>query len=438
MGPRSRYYVLAVLALIGLLNAADQSVLVVTLPAIQLDFRLTDTQVALVSSAFVVVYALAVLPSGYLSDRVSRRLIIGAGVAIWSLATLLTGLTRSFPQLLLARAGLGIGESSSLPAGVSILGDHFNKRERGRAAGVLMAALQVGAGIGVVVGGIIASRYGWRSAFYLAALPGLILAGLALTMREPLRGSAEPAGLPATSLRDAGWNGFTRLIRIPTFSASALANTFIWFAFTGVGGFAGIYLNRRFGLDAARIGAFAGPPLVFSGLVGNAAGGWLVDWRSRRSARAHLEVATVACWLAAAGWAWLFTASSLVVFEFAFLLTATACQVALPSLLAINQNVVLPSLRGSAVAIQQLATNLVGRAAGLIAIGVAADLLQDLRLAFLLIAPTALALAGICAVIGLRSLARDTTAMEEQWGRRLEPPAASATAVLSPEPRPVG
>ena len=412
---RYRYVVLAVLALIGLLNTMDQSILSVTSPAIQGEFRLSDGQIGFLSGAFVIVYGLAALPAGYWVDRLSRRRIAALGVALWSLFTLLTGFARSFPQIFVARTALGIGEATTLPAGVSLLGDYFAKRDRGRAAGVLQAALQVGLALGLIAGGLVAARLGWRAAFYLAAVPGLILALLALTLREPPRGAAEAHGPVVRDPREAGWQAFARLLRIRTFVAAVLANTFALFATTGVGGFIAIYVSRRFGLGLAQIGPLIGVPLLTGSVLGSTAGGWLVDWRGRRSARAHLEVAVLATALAALGLAAAFSAGTTAGFASAFFLATLAGNLGLPGLLALNQNLIAPSLRGSATAIQQLSSNVLGRALGLGLIGLVSDQLHDLRLALLLLAPSALIVAALFAVLGLSSIGRDVEAMERAW-----------------------
>ena len=411
----SRSAILAVLALIALLNTIDQAILGVSLPAIQAAFRLADSQVGLLSGAFVVVYGLAALPTGAWADRRSRRALIALGVALWSLCTLLTGLIQNFLQIFVARAVLGVGEATTLPAGVSLLGDLFTKRDRGRAAGVIQAALQLGLALGLIGGGIIAARLGWRAAFYLAAVPGLSLALAAGTLREPPRGAAEVRGATTSHPHEANRRAFAGLLRIRTLVAAVLANTFVLFASTGVGGFIAIYTTRRFGVDLAQVGALVGIPLLIGGLVGNTVGGWLVDWRGRRSARAHLEIAMVASALGAAGLVATFTAHAPATFAAAFLVATLAGNVGMPGLLAINQNLVLPSLRGSATAIQQLASNLLGRAGGLILIGVISDRLHDLRLALLVLPPSALVLAATCAALGLRSMPRDVAAMEREW-----------------------
>ena len=414
---RGRYYALVILALIAVLNTADQAVLLVNLPAIQLDLRLTDTQVGLLSSAFVAVYALAVLPAGYLGDRTARRMVVGVGVGLWSLATLLTGLARTFPQMVLARAALGIGESTALPSTMSLLGDHFAREARGRAAGAIGAALQVGTGVGAVAGGLVAGRLGWHAAFYLAAIPGLVLAFLAFTIREAPRGAAEPSRRTVPGSRQAGGRVFLQVLRIPTFVLAAGANGFLYLAVTGVAGFAGLYLSRRFGVGAAGLGLMLGPPLLISGLLGNSAGGWLIDRRGKVTRSAPLEVAAAGCAIGAGGMFAMFSVPSSLGFEIAFTIAATAAQMAVPGLLAINQNVVSPDLRGSATALQQLMTNLFGRTAGLLLVGTLADALHDLRLAFVVVAPVGLMAAAVLGAVGLQTICKDSQAMEAGWGR---------------------
>lgn len=412
---RYRYYVVVVLSLIALLNTLDQSILGVSLPAIQAEFRLTDGQVGLLSGAFVLVYGIAALPTGYWVDRIGRRAILGLGIGLWSLCTLLTGFSQTYPQIFAARTVLGIGEATSVPASVSLLGDYFTKQDRGRAAGVVQAALQLGLALGLIGGGVVAARYGWRSAFYLAALPGLILSLVALALREPLRGSAETHGPTIRDVQQAGPRAFARLLRIRTLVAAVLTYTFILFAQTGVGGFIALYTTRHFGVDLAQVGAMVGLPLLIGGLLGNVVGGWLVDWRSRYSPRAHLEIAAGASALCALGLFATFSANSPVAFEVAFLVTTLAGNLGMPGLLAINQNLVIPSLRGSATAIQQLTSNLIGRAVGLILIGLASDQLHDLRIALLILTPAALVIAAVFAILGLATMPRDIAAMEQEW-----------------------
>lgn len=415
---RVRFYVLALLALVALLNTMDQSILSVTSPAIQAAFALSDTQIGLLSAAFVIVYGLAALPAGYWVDRVRRGAIVGAGLALWSACTLLTGLAQTFPQIFAARAVLGVGEATSVPASVSILGDYFTKAGRGRAAGVIQGSLQLGLALGLIGGGIVAARLGWRSAFFLAAVPGLLLALLVFFMPEPARGAAEGARAVGASSRAASSRAaFVRLLRARTVIAAVAANLFVVLATTGIGGFIAIYVSRRFGVDLAQVGATVGGPLLAGGVAGNAIGGWVLDARARRSERAHLEVSAFASVLAAAALVATFDASSPALFAAAFFVATLLGNIGMPALLAVNQSLATPGQRGRLTAVQQLASNVFGRAAGLVLIGVVSDRMHDLRLALLVVPPAALVCAALAAASGLATMSRDVARMEAEWTR---------------------
>src|SRR2546425_591733 len=126
-------YVLGVMVGINFLNYLDRYILPSVATRIQAEFHLTDSQVGLLGSAFLLVYAVSTIPFGIWADRGVRKTVVGIGVTIWSLATLFTGLARSYAQLFIARAVLGIGEASYYPAGTALLGDYFKKEGRGRA-----------------------------------------------------------------------------------------------------------------------------------------------------------------------------------------------------------------------------------------------------------------------------------------------------------------
>src|SRR5258708_8465042 len=169
----SRYalYVLGLMVGINLVNYMDRWVGSAVAPLIQVEFELSDFSVGLLGSAFTLVYALAALPFGLWADRGSRRVVLGAGVLIWSLATLLTGLTRNFGQLFATRAVLGIGEASYYPAGTSLLGDYFPRRLRGRVMSTWSAGAAFGSALGFAGRALLAASFGWRAACCAHAAP---------------------------------------------------------------------------------------------------------------------------------------------------------------------------------------------------------------------------------------------------------------------------
>ncbi|HEY8839035.1 MAG TPA: MFS transporter, partial [Candidatus Dormibacteraeota bacterium] len=222
-------YVLAVMVGINFLNYMDRYVAAVASPLIQKEFNLSNADIGLLASAFLLVYAVAALPFGYWADRGVRRTVVGIGVAIWSLATLFTGFARNFFQLFLSRAILGIGEASYYPAGTSLLSDYFPKDQRGRVMSIWGVGSTIGIAVGFAGGGYIADKFGWRDAFFFAAIPGLLFALLAFGLREPLRGSVEERGPALRETRDANLRTFLGLMRIPTLRATILSQTALYF-----------------------------------------------------------------------------------------------------------------------------------------------------------------------------------------------------------------
>src|SRR5713226_8626471 len=178
-----------ILFIINVLNYADRYVLPAVLPKIQADMGLTLTQAGLLGSSFLFVYAIATLPLGVWADRSVRKNIVAFCVGIWSFATVLAGIARNFVQLFLVRSVLGIGEAGYAPASLSLIGDLFPKAHRGRVLSYWSMGSLVGAAIGVTGGGLIAEAIGWRWAFFVVGIPGLLCSFLAWRMHEPARGS---------------------------------------------------------------------------------------------------------------------------------------------------------------------------------------------------------------------------------------------------------
>ena len=413
----SRYgvYVVGLLAAANFLSNLDAAVLPVVAASIQAEFGVSDTQIGALISAFTVALALAAIPVGYLADRFMRRTILSIGLAVWSLATLLTGVTRSFPQLFAARAVLGIGEATVVPVGTSLIADHFSSSTRGRAMAAILAAAGLGQAVGAIVGGAVGLQFGWRWAFYFAGAPGLLLVPLFLRMREPLRGAAEIHGPKLVNAHDAGPRALQRLVGIHSFAAAVGAAAFTSFMF-GVIQFTPLYLSRQFGLDIARAAVLVGIPLLVGAQLGMPLCGWVIDRRGRSSTRAPVEVAVTGSSIAALALLTTFSTQSVVVFAVALMAATFLGTSAAIAPLLVVQNVVVPSLRASAAGMQNTISRLFGFAAGPLAVGVVSDLFEhDLGLSLRLLAPTALFLAAGCFALALGSMKRDVAIMEESW-----------------------
>ncbi len=411
-------YVLGVMVGINFLNYLDRYILPVVASKIQDEFHLSDSAIGGLGTAFLLVYAVAALPFGLWADRGVRRTVVGVGVAIWSLATLFTGLARNYVQLFAARAVLGIGEASYYPAGTSLLGDYFGKAQRGRAMSIWGAGTAVGIAVGFAGGGVVASRFGWRAAFYLTAIPGLIFALLAFRLREPLRGAAEvrgPATGPATRV---GIRRFRELLAIPSLRATIAAETLLFFVLGGAAFWLPEYLHRRFSLGTAGAGTLAGGVLVLGGLVGTLSGGVLADWWSRRRGSAsNLPIGAVGFLLGAVFVSLALLAPGIAIFVPLFLLGVIALYLYSGPYTAIKQNVVVPTFRASAVTLSLLIEHLLGDSYSPLAIGRLSDAVHSLQLALLILLPPLLVLAALAALTVVRAEAADGSAMEERWAR---------------------
>ena len=201
--PRYAWYVVSILTVAYLLSFLDRQILALLVEPIRQDLDISDTQVSLLGNlAFGIFYTVLGLPIGRAADRVSRRGIIAAGVTIWCLMTATCGLARNFSQLFLARVGVGVGEAALNPAALSLISDYFPRKTRGRALTFYNMGVSLGVGVALIFGGQliawvasapplevpgIGPLRAWQTVFLLVGLPGLVIALLMLTVREPLR-----------------------------------------------------------------------------------------------------------------------------------------------------------------------------------------------------------------------------------------------------------
>lgn len=254
-GPVYSGYALGLLAFINILNYLDRNVIFALFDPIKRDLGLTDTQLGWLASAYVLVFSLSALPFGVLSDLRSRRAVVAGGVAFWSAFTFLSGWVRGFWQLFFCRASVGIGEAAYGPASQSLVADYYPGRGRALAMGILMSGVALGGVLGILLGGVLEERYGWRVAFMAVALPGLVAAVLAGRLRDPTR---PPGRISVRKYLQDFEIGLSTVVRqfTPIIGWSA------------VGGVVALVLDRLFGaesnLDVAVFGAFAGLGLAFN------------------------------------------------------------------------------------------------------------------------------------------------------------------------------
>lgn len=284
---RYRSYVVWLLFSVYVFNFVDRQILTVLIQPIKVEFGFSDTQMGLLGGlAFAVLYSTLGIPIARWADRGKqanvRVNIIAISLFVWSLFTVVTGMARSFTQLLFARMAVGIGEAGCSPPAYSLISDYFEPKRRATAMSIYSMGIYGGVFVGFLVGGQVAQHFGWRAAFYVVGLPGLLLAiVLKWTLREPPRGFSEATRVvheppPVTAVLSTLWrkSSFRHL------SMAAALHAFVGY---GVGGFNSAFLMRSHGMSVGDVGNALALISAFGGLAGTYLGGWLADRYSNRT-----------------------------------------------------------------------------------------------------------------------------------------------------------
>lgn len=358
------------LCAINTLNFFDRQVLSAVAEPIRREWSLGDTAIGALGTAFTLLYAVVGVPFGRLADRARRTYILAAGVLAWSVLTALQGLARSFTQLFVLRLLVGVGEATCAPAATSLIGDLVPAEKRSRALAIFMLGLPLGLGLSYAVSGWVAQGWGWRAAFLVAGPPGVFCAVLALFLREPAR-TAPPE--PARTAPRV--SPYRRLLAIPTLwwiIASGAVHNFNMYA---LGTFLSPYLMRQHGLDVREAGIVSMLAYGLSGIPGMLLGGLAADALRRRGPDRRLLLGAGA-FLAAAPLLLLALGQPRDrVLAFTLLLGAGCAAMAsyYAVVYAALQDVVPPSLRGTAMAVYFLAMYVLGAAFGPVVTGMLSD-----------------------------------------------------------------
>ena len=372
--PAYRGWVLLLFLLISMFGFIDRQVIGSLGQPIKASLHLTDRQFGLLAGlAFALLNAILTIPIARIAERKRRLTIIGIGVFLWSIATCLCGLTANFVQLLVARVAVGVGEAASTPATASVMADYFPPNRRTSAAAVFVLAIPLGALIGAAGGGYIAQYTDWRTAFVIAGLPGLILALLlVLTIREPIRGHYDAAGLgaadapPLTAV-------LRRMIQRPAFIHVLMGSTVASMGGFGINIFLAQYFFRRFGLGIGDSGLLSGLISAIPGSISMLGGGLLADWLGKKDPRFYAWTPGLGALLAAPLYVLSFLQGSWPMATVLLMLTGLMQYAYLPASIGVTANLMEPRMRATAAAVVGIMTNLIGAGVAPMIVGALSD-----------------------------------------------------------------
>lgn len=407
--PGRAWWMIFVFFIVAVLSYSDRLVLSLLVDPIRADLGLSDTQIGVVQGlAFAMIYSVAGLPFGRLADVFARRMVIIAGVVIWSLCTAACAYANSFESLFAARVGVGIGEAAFAPAAVSMIADSFPPNRRGIAIGLLLTGMSVGGGAAIVIGGglleianagwfddlpLLTAIAPWRTVLIVLGVAGILPVLLLLTLREPVRHESDDhAAAKTLKLSD--------VIRQFGVLSAILAPLYLGVAFVQTGDFAiqnwtPTMLSRQFGFTPGEIAQTLGLVSIIIGAVGTIFGGWLSDREAGRGEdKGRLKIAMVAAALGLAGGAIALAGSGEQAIAF-FALWVFMASISGTIGITVLQNIVPNKMRGIGTALVSFFNVILGLGVGTALTGALTDHLYNDPMAVGLSMTTVATTAGV-------------------------------------------
>jgi len=369
------YYVLGVLFVVYIFNFIDRQILAILLQPIKDDLKISDTALGFLTGfAFAAFYTVAGLPLARIADRWVRRSLIALSLATWSVMTAASGLARGFTDLAFARIGVGIGEAGATPPAHSLIADYFPPEKRATAFAVYASGIYVGVGLGFWIGGWINDNYGWRMAFFVVGLPGVLMALVVrFTVREPPRGLSDhvAGNIQEYTVREV-WRFFSTL---PAARNASLAGAFHAFAGYGLGAWLPAFFIRVHSMTPGSLGRWLSWITALGGIIGAFAGGWIADRWVRSNPRARPYVGLIGALLSIPPLFFTLLLADTEIALWALLPYNIATSLWLGPTVAVIQELVPPSMRAMASAVFLFIVTIIGLGAGPQVIGILNDLI---------------------------------------------------------------
>lgn len=407
-----RSVALAMLFLVGTINFVDRQLLSVLVEPIRAEIALSDTQFGLLTGlAFALFYAAMGVPVAIIADRWNRIRLIAVACVVWSGFTALTGRVSTFLELALVRFGVGAGEAGGTAPSLSVVSDLFPPHRRPLAVAIFQLNGPFGVFAGSAFGAWAAATIGWRNAFVVIGLLGILIAPLLVwAVREPKRGQMDATGSTDAALSPR--ECVALILRNPSLRLVMIGSGLSAFVSYGILNWVPAFLMRTQGMPLSAMAQWFAPAAGITFGIGIMGGGLLVSRMARRSARAYGLVPALAALLLVPGLAASLLADGWQASLALMLIPLTACTVYIAPALALVQNLTPPRSRATAAAILLLMFNIIGLGMGPLFVGMVSDWLKpdlgndSLRWALMAIIPFALA-AALAQLAMVRHLDRD-------------------------------
>ena len=291
---KARHYALGILVVVYTFNFIDRQILSILLEPVKTDLGLSDTAMGMLTGfAFAMFYATLGIPIARFADRTNRRNLIAGALAVWSIFTALSGLAQNFWHLLAARIGVGVGEAGCSPPAHSMIADYYPAEQRATALGIYSLGIPFGIMFGLFAGGWINEFFGWRAAFFVVGVPGIILALIVrYSLAEPPRGMAE--GRVDSGAQPSIGETLSYLWQKKSFRHMSFAAALTAFVGYGFVTWAPAFLIRSFGMGTGEIGTWFGLILGVAGGIGIAGGGYLADKFGAKDPKWYLWTTAIA------------------------------------------------------------------------------------------------------------------------------------------------
>ncbi len=366
-------YVFILLFLLYFFDYVDRMVVTSLFPYIKEEWAISDAQCGMLVSAIYWSIIIFTIPASVLVDRWSRKKTIGLMAVIWSIATAVCALTKNFGQLFAARGVIGVGEAGYAPGGTAMLAGLYPEEKRSRMIGIWNASIPLGSAVGIALGGIIAKEFGWRHAFGLVALPGLIVAILFFFVKDYKTVElVKTADVGGSKVAMSKMDIFREFIHTPSLIFTYFGFAAMTFVTTSLITWLPTFFHRVYELPMDQAGMKGGSVMLLA-LVGAPVGGLLADLWLKKRKNARLVFSSIVAVLSA-----IFLGSGLLFFtgnmQYVLILLMGLVVVAfVPAAAAVTQDVVHPGLRAISYALCVIVQNLLGSSMGPIVVGSISD-----------------------------------------------------------------